>query len=91
MVDCAGLTFCDSTGLNLLLDTRSETDATNTGLVLAAPSGMVSRMLAISGTGAVFRICASVEEALATGSGAAEGADSAGEDPAGEGRTGGRA
>ncbi|MFC8722733.1 STAS domain-containing protein [Kitasatospora sp. NPDC057198] len=86
VVDCGGLEFCDSTGLNLLL--RAHTAAVRAGLplLLAAPGPVVARMLAITGADEVLDVHSTVEDALAVplpdaetdaeaGAGAGAGAD----------------
>ncbi|MCX5208529.1 STAS domain-containing protein [Kitasatospora sp. NBC_00240] len=65
VIDCAGLDFCDSTGLNLLLHTRLDAEDAGLLLALADPGPMVSRMLDVTGVRAVFHIYPSVAEALA--------------------------
>ncbi|MFG3054040.1 STAS domain-containing protein [Kitasatospora sp. NPDC048239] len=65
VIDCAGLTFCDSTGLNLLLRTRLAAEGDGRTLVLAGPSRMLARVLEITGAEAFFHIRPSVAEALA--------------------------
>ncbi|GLW57349.1 STAS domain-containing protein [Kitasatospora phosalacinea] len=81
VVDCGGLEFCDSTGLNLLL--RAHAAALHAGLplLLAAPGAVVARMLAITGADEVLDVRPTVEDALAapatgTASGTASGAAS---------------
>ena len=78
VVDCGGLEFCDSTGLNLLL--RAHAAALHAGLplLLAAPGAVVARMLAITGADEVLDVHPTVEDALAapttgTASGTASG------------------
>ncbi|GLW73492.1 hypothetical protein Kpho02_57910 [Kitasatospora phosalacinea] len=73
VVDCGGLDFCDSTGLNLLL--RAHAAAVHVGLplLLAAPGAVVARMLAITGADEVLEVHPTVEDALAAGPGAAAG------------------
>ncbi|MFI6848931.1 STAS domain-containing protein [Kitasatospora sp. NBC_00085] len=65
VIDCDGLSFCDSTGLNLLLRTRLAAEGGGRVLVLAGPSPMVARMLEITGAAEIFRIAPSMAEALA--------------------------
>ncbi|MFC9328685.1 STAS domain-containing protein [Kitasatospora sp. NPDC057015] len=65
VIDCGGLDFCDSTGLNLLLHSRLTARDVGRKLMLADPGPMVSRMLEITGTRAIFHIYPSVAEALA--------------------------
>ncbi|MFD7736106.1 STAS domain-containing protein [Kitasatospora phosalacinea] len=77
VVDCGGLEFCDSTGLNLLL--RAHAAALHAGLplLLAAPGAVVARMLAITGADEVLDVHPTVEEALTaptTGTAGAAGA-----------------
>ncbi|MEV7175157.1 STAS domain-containing protein [Kitasatospora sp. NPDC093679] len=63
VVDCSGLLFCDSTGLNLLLRARLSAQADGGEVVLAAPTAMVRRMLEITGAGEIFRVVDSTAEA----------------------------
>ncbi|MEU4348132.1 STAS domain-containing protein [Streptomyces sp. NPDC023838] len=66
VVDCAGLRFCDSTGLNALLRARAAASQTaGAGIELAALQAPVARMFEITGADAVFRIHADLDEALA--------------------------
>ncbi|MER8184664.1 STAS domain-containing protein [Kitasatospora sp. NPDC094015] len=65
VVDCGGLDFCDSTGLNLLLRAHATARAGGGALSLAAPGEMVSRMLTITGVGEVFPVYPTLDEALA--------------------------
>ncbi|MFD0531207.1 STAS domain-containing protein [Kitasatospora arboriphila] len=62
-MDCSGLLFCDSTGLNLLLRARLSAQADGGEVVLAAPTAMVRRMLEITGAGEIFRVVDSTAEA----------------------------
>ncbi|MFB7908353.1 STAS domain-containing protein [Kitasatospora sp. NPDC056076] len=65
VVDLAGLSFCDSTGLNALLKTRLAANAAGLPFVLAAPCPQTRRLLEITGTDEVFTIRDSVHAALA--------------------------
>ncbi|WP_371649822.1 MULTISPECIES: STAS domain-containing protein [unclassified Streptomyces] len=66
VVDCAGLWFCDSTGLNVLLRARAAAaQATGAGIELVALQPPVARMFAITGADSVFRIHADLDQALA--------------------------
>ncbi|GAA4877662.1 STAS domain-containing protein [Kitasatospora terrestris] len=56
VLDCGRLSFCDSTGLNLLLATRLEALKAELSLVLVRVSGPVARLLELTGTDAVFDI-----------------------------------
>jgi anti-anti-sigma factor len=53
VLDLRGVTFIDSTGLNVLLNAnRNRAD----GIVLRSPAGAVARVLELSGMDRVFRI-----------------------------------
>ncbi|MFF3455081.1 STAS domain-containing protein [Streptomyces sp. NPDC002730] len=65
VVDCADLRFCDSTGLNVLLRARLAASEAGGRLELAALRPPVARMFDITGAHAVFRVYASLDEALA--------------------------
>ncbi|MFH9728077.1 STAS domain-containing protein [Streptomyces sp. NPDC017254] len=56
VVDCEGLTFCDSTGLNLLLTTRLDALEAGSRLELAALRPPVDRAFGITGVVAVFTV-----------------------------------
>ena len=65
VVDCSGLEFCDSTGLNVLLATRLELEAVGGEMHLAEMQPTVARVLEITGAAAVFVLHDRVEDALA--------------------------
>ncbi|MFD4372862.1 STAS domain-containing protein [Streptomyces sp. NPDC058486] len=65
VVDCAGLDFCDSTGLNLLLRARARAREAGAELDLAGLRPPVDRMFEITGALRVFRVYADIREALA--------------------------
>ncbi|MGA5193034.1 STAS domain-containing protein [Streptomyces exfoliatus] len=67
VVDCSGLRFCDSTGLNLLLRTRQRMLDHGGRLDLAGLRPSVDRMLEITGARTVFRVYGDAAEALAAG------------------------
>lgn len=67
LVDCAGLRFCDSTGLNVLLRGRLAAQETGIRLELAALQPPVARMFHITGADEVFRVHADLPAALADG------------------------
>jgi anti-anti-sigma factor len=73
VVDCSGLGFCDSTGLNLLLRARLTAERAGGRIALAGPSPVVRRMLEITGALDVFHVVASVEEATGPGDGRSGG------------------
>ncbi|GHG36295.1 STAS domain-containing protein [Streptomyces zaomyceticus] len=62
VVDCSGLEFCDSTGLNVLLGARLRADAAGGGVHLVGMRPPVARVFHITGADAVF----TVHETLAT-------------------------
>ncbi|MFD3544254.1 STAS domain-containing protein [Streptomyces sp. NPDC058655] len=64
LVDLAGLGFCDSTGLNVLLHSRLTAHEAGATLELAGLRGPVARMFRITGADGVFPVHASVAEAL---------------------------
>ncbi|WP_052442401.1 STAS domain-containing protein [Streptacidiphilus neutrinimicus] len=55
-VDLREVHFCDSMGLNLLLEYRSRCAAPGTALALVAPSSRVSRLLELTDTETLFPI-----------------------------------
>ncbi|MEV4615299.1 STAS domain-containing protein [Kitasatospora sp. NPDC049258] len=66
VVDLAELSFCDSSGLNLLLRTRLAAQDAEVELRLAvAPDGQFGRLLELTGAGTVFSVHASLADALA--------------------------
>lgn len=69
VIDCSGLEFCDSTGLNVLLGARLKADAAGGGVHLAGMRSMVARVFEITGADAVFAVHDSLEAALADDSG----------------------
>ncbi|KJS59874.1 hypothetical protein VM95_24655 [Streptomyces rubellomurinus] len=56
VVDCAGLEFCDSTGLNALLRGQARAEADGSRIELARPRPLVLRMLELTGATDAFRI-----------------------------------
>ncbi|MBL3669632.1 STAS domain-containing protein [Streptomyces sp. M2CJ-2] len=69
VIDCSGLEFCDSTGLNVLLGARLKADAAGGGVHLAGMQPVVARVFEITGAEAVFTLHDSLEAALADDSG----------------------
>ncbi|MFB8306861.1 STAS domain-containing protein [Kitasatospora purpeofusca] len=67
LVDLAELSFCDSTGLNILLRARQEAEPAGVRLELAGPRPVVVRLLAVTGADTVLRIHPDVAVALAAG------------------------
>jgi anti-anti-sigma factor len=64
VVDCARLTFCDSTGLNTLLQVRSRAEEAGTSLRLAALPRVAARLFEITGADSVFDVYPDIEQAL---------------------------
>ncbi|MFK0231147.1 STAS domain-containing protein [Streptomyces sp. NPDC090303] len=60
VVDCAGLEFCDSTGLNELLTGRLAAVEAGSAFCLSAPTPQALRLLRITGTDAVFDVLPAV-------------------------------
>ncbi|MEU8511035.1 STAS domain-containing protein [Kitasatospora sp. NPDC048722] len=56
VIDCAGLEFCDSTGLNALLRAQAEAAADDSRIELARPGPLLLRMLDLAGATDAFRI-----------------------------------
>jgi anti-anti-sigma factor len=63
VVDLAGVEFCDSSGLNLLLQARLDAEAVGVTVRLASLTPAVARVFELTGASAVFSLHASVEEA----------------------------
>ncbi|WP_327287284.1 STAS domain-containing protein [Streptomyces sp. NBC_01198] len=64
VVDCAGLTFCDSAGLNVLVGARSIAVDRGAALTLAAVQPSVERVLEMSGVDTIVAVRATRREAL---------------------------
>lgn len=64
VVDCAGLEFCDSTGLNVLLSARLAAEAAGGGVHLVAMLPAVARVFEITGAEAVFSVHETLDQAL---------------------------
>ncbi|MEU1283370.1 STAS domain-containing protein [Kitasatospora sp. NPDC005856] len=56
VVDCAGLEFCDSTGLNVLLRAKARAAADGSRIELARPRPLILRMLELTGATDAFSI-----------------------------------
>ncbi|MFE6062509.1 STAS domain-containing protein [Streptomyces sp. NPDC056431] len=67
VVDCGRLTFCDSTGLNLLLTTRLDALEAGSRLELAALRPPVDRVFDVTGVVAVFTVYDELPTELAEG------------------------
>ncbi|MEV6976880.1 STAS domain-containing protein [Kitasatospora sp. NPDC093806] len=87
LVDLAGLGFCDSTGLNVLLRARLAAERAGIRLELAGPRPAVARLLAVTEADTVLRIHPGVAAALTAG----ESGGAAPDRPAPDGTTPGNA
>ncbi|WP_316528696.1 STAS domain-containing protein [Kitasatospora brasiliensis] len=56
VLDCAGLEFCDSTGLNALLRAKARAAADGSRIELARPRPLILRMLELTGATDAFPI-----------------------------------
>lgn len=65
VIDLAGLTFCDSTGITVLIAARNQALAADAGIALACVPERVARVFRVIGLEQAFRTHASVEEAAA--------------------------
>ncbi|MCX5397434.1 STAS domain-containing protein [Streptomyces sp. NBC_00102] len=66
VVDCSGLEFCDSTGLNVLLGARLRAEEAGGEVHLAGMLPVVARVFEITGAEAVFTVHDTVQDALGT-------------------------
>ncbi|MFF7381925.1 anti-sigma factor antagonist [Streptomyces griseoluteus] len=69
VVDCAALTFCDSSGISALLRLYQRLTAEQRALRLAAVPASVSRLFSLTGLDQLFSVHKDAAEALAAGSG----------------------
>ncbi|MEU9919604.1 STAS domain-containing protein [Streptomyces sp. NPDC051001] len=65
VLDLAGVSFCDSAGLDVLLGARRQADAIGAVLVLARVPEPLRRLLALTGTDQVLTVFATVTDAEA--------------------------
>ncbi|QDQ15032.1 STAS domain-containing protein [Streptomyces spectabilis] len=63
VLDCHGVTFCDSSGLNTLLNLRERAAASGARLLLARPSASVLHLLRLTHTERVFHVVDAAEAA----------------------------
>src|SRR5690242_3320470 len=56
VVDLGGVTFCDSCGLDTLLQARLDAERQDTAVRLARPTDIVMRVLELTGTALVFPV-----------------------------------
>lgn len=64
VMDLSELVFCDSSGLNVLLQARQTASESGCPMRLVAPGEQVGRLLALTGTDKVFEVRASVSQAI---------------------------
>lgn len=69
VVDCGGLTFCDSAGLDLLLGARAVVETAGGSLVLAGPGPALVGLLELARVDEVLRVYGGVAEALSAADG----------------------
>jgi anti-anti-sigma factor len=72
IADMTATTFCDSSGVHLLVLAQEQAAATGVELRLVAPSAAVLRALAATGAGGLLPVYPSLADALATDGRAAE-------------------
>lgn len=65
VVDLAGLGFCDSTGLNVLLRARLDAQEAGLRLELAGAGPLVARLFAVTGADSVLHVHPDLRTALA--------------------------
>ncbi len=65
VLDLSRVDFCDSMGLNMLLNLRTEAAVRGVQVRLAAPSEQVTRVLKLTGADQVFVIHTTIDEAVA--------------------------
>ncbi|MEU3459209.1 STAS domain-containing protein [Streptomyces sp. NPDC006733] len=66
VLECAGVTFCDSQGLNRFLQLRLDLEQRGIALVLAGISTSLRAVLDLTGAIEVFVLADTVEDALRT-------------------------
>ncbi|MFJ4716764.1 STAS domain-containing protein [Streptomyces sp. NPDC088785] len=64
VIDLAGLTYCDSTGITALIKAHLRAHDTSTRLVFAAPHHDLMHLLRIVGLDQVFTFCPTAADAL---------------------------
>ncbi|WP_256106559.1 STAS domain-containing protein [Streptomyces sp. ODS05-4] len=69
VIDCAALSFCDSTGISALVRLYQQMAVRQRPLRLAALPDTLARLLAVTGLDRVLTVCADVDAALAAGQG----------------------
>lgn len=66
ILNLAGVTFCDSSGLNTLLRLRRRAQDTGCRIVLVAPPAQMTRLLTVTGAAGIFTIHGTLAEAWET-------------------------
>jgi anti-sigma B factor antagonist len=69
LVDFSDLEFCDSTGLNVMLDARARAQARGAAVELVGLGRGVSRVFELTGAGTLFPRYATLAEARSAGGG----------------------
>ncbi|MER7575872.1 STAS domain-containing protein [Streptomyces sp. NPDC057806] len=72
VLDLSGVTFCDSSGLNMLLQLHHSVSEEDGWLAVAAPPSQTLRLMTLTGADRVIRVHDSVAEALEAHSGGTE-------------------
>ncbi|ETK37623.1 STAS domain-containing protein [Microbispora sp. ATCC PTA-5024] len=65
VIDLSGVTYCDSTGLTMLVRAYHHTRSSGTPLVLTGPDDNLTRMLSIVGLDRLFTVFDTQEAAVA--------------------------
>ncbi len=63
LIDLSGLTFCDSSGLGVLIAARNHAASAQSGIALAAVPTNVMRLLYVAGLHQLFSISSTAQEA----------------------------
>ncbi|GHH80519.1 anti-sigma factor antagonist [Kitasatospora indigofera] len=69
VIDLGAVTFCDSAGLNALLQTRLDAERQETAVHLARPTDIVTRVLEITGAAQLFPVDPDIPAGPHTGAG----------------------
>jgi anti-sigma B factor antagonist len=64
VIDLSGVSFCDATGLAVLIGTQRRARARGITVRLAAPRSQMAKLLRITGLDRSFTICATLADAL---------------------------
>lgn len=69
IIDLSGVTFCDTSGLAMLVGARRRREAKSATVILAAPRPQLARLLKVTGLLRAFTVHSSVTEAFTAGTG----------------------